>query len=111
VSFALISLPIWYRYVPQRFDNGTTAHGVAFGSFPNGPHGSGARGVFVDDLSTALFAAALGVVLLLAAANYLAVAVARTHTAITRALLRPATDAASAAQQTPIADAEARVAQ
>jgi hypothetical protein len=110
VSFALISLPIWYRYVPQRFDNGTTAHGVAFGSFPNGPHGGGARGVFVDDLSTALFAAALGVVLLVAAANYLSVAAARTHAAITRALLRPTTGPSTTDRQAPAADAEARVA-
>lgn len=109
VSFALISLPIWYRYVPNTFDNGATAHGVAFGSFPNGPHGGGARGVFVDDLPTALLAAALGVVLLVAAANYLAVAAARTHAAITRALLRPATEPFTTAQQTAPSGAEARV--
>lgn len=110
VSFALISLPIWYRYVPQTFDNSTTAHGVAFGSFPNGPHGGGARGVFVDDLPTALFAAALGAVLLVAAANYLAVAAARTHATIARALLRPTTDRSTTDRQAPVADAETRVA-
>ena len=110
VSFALISLPIWYRYIPTTFDNGTTAHGVAFGSFPNGPHGTGARGVFVGDLSTALLAAAVGLVLLLAAANYVVVAAARTHVAITRALLRPTTNSHAAAGQTVTADTGAGVA-
>ena len=110
VSVALVSLPIWYRYVPTTFDNGTTAHGVAFGSFPNGPHGAGARGVFVGDLSTALLAAAVGLVLLVAAANYVVVAAARTHVAITRALLRPTTDSHAAARQTLSADAGVGVA-
>jgi hypothetical protein len=104
------SLPIWYRYVPTTFDNGTTAHGVAFGSFPNGPHGPGARGVFVDDLPTALLAAAVGVVLLVFAANYVVVAAARTHAAMTRALLRPTTRSPAAGQQTLSTDAGVRVA-
>ncbi len=109
VSLALISLPIWYRYVPNTFDNGTKAHGVAFGSFPNGPHGAGARGVFVDNRSTALLAAAVGLVLLVFAANYVVVAIARTHAAITRALLRPTNDSLPA-DQTVAASSEARVA-
>ena len=109
VSFALVSLPIWYRYVPTTFDNGTTAHGVAFGSFPNGPHGEGARGVFVGDLPTALLAAAVGLVLLVAAANYVIVAAARAHAGITRALLRPTANRPAAARQVRSADAEARV--
>jgi hypothetical protein len=92
VSVALISLPIWYRYVPNTFDDGATAHGVAFGSFPNGPHGRGSWGVFVGDLPTALLAAAVGVVLLVTAADYIVVAAARTHAAISRALLRPPAD-------------------
>ena len=96
--------------MPNTFDNGATAHGVAFGSFPNGPHGGGAQGVFVDDLPTALLAAALGVVLLVAAANYLTVAAARTHAAITRALLRPVTDPFTTARQTAVTEADARVA-
>jgi len=104
VSVGLISLPIWYRYVPTTFDNGTTAHGVAFGSFQNGPHGPGARGVFVDDLPTALLAAAVGVVLLVFAANYVVVAAARTHAAITRALLRPTTGRPAEARQPREAD-------
>jgi hypothetical protein len=110
VSFALISLPIWYRYVPNTFDNGTTAHGVAFGSFPHGPHGGGARGVFVGDLPTALLAAAVGVVLLVAAANYVVVTAARTHATITRALLSSTSNRHVAAEQTPSPGAEARVA-
>jgi Putative sensor len=111
VSFALISLPIWYRYVPNTFGNGTTAHGVAFGSFPNGPHGAGARGVFVGDLRTALLAAAVGLVLLVAAANYVVVAAARAHAAITRALLRSTGSRHVAAEQMPSPDTEVRVAQ
>jgi putative sensor protein len=109
VSFALISLPIWYRYVPATFDNGTMAHGVAFGSFPNGPHGEGARGVFVGDLPTALLAAAVGLVLLVAAANYVIVAVARAHAGMTRALLRPTADRPASVRQVRSADAEVRV--
>jgi hypothetical protein len=110
VSFALISLPIWYRYVPNTFDNGTTAHGLAFGSFPNGPHGGGARGVFVGDLPTALLAAAVGLVLLVAVANYVVVAAGRTHAAITRALLCKPTSPHAADGQMLSADEEIQVA-
>lgn len=110
VSFGLISLPIWYRYVPNTFDNGTTAHGVVFGSFPNGPHGGNAQGVFVGDLPTALLAAAVGLVLLVAAANYVVVAAARTHAAITRALLGPTINRHPADGQMLSADAEVGVA-
>jgi hypothetical protein len=109
ISFALVSLPIWYRYVPTTFDNGTTAHGVAFGSFPNGPHGEGARGVFVGNLPTALLVAAVGLVLLVAAANYVIVAAARAHAGITSALLRPAANRPAVARQVRSADAEVRV--
>jgi hypothetical protein len=78
VFLGLVSLPIWYRYPPQTFDDGTTAHGVAFGYFPHGPHGAGSWGFWVGSTGSAAVAAAVGLVLLLAW-NYVLVAVARTH--------------------------------
>ncbi|HEY7049540.1 MAG TPA: sensor domain-containing protein [Jatrophihabitantaceae bacterium] len=104
--FALMSLPIWYRYVPNTFDNGTKAHGVAFGNFPDGPHAGHHWGFFVGDMRSALLAAAVGLVLLVVAGNYLLVALARAHGAITRSLLGPAIDPLAAARQMLIADPE-----
>jgi len=102
----LISLPIWYRYVPNTFDNGTKTHGVAFGYYPNGPYAGDHWGFFVHDMRSALVAAAVGLVLLVVAGNYLVVALARAHEAITRSLLGPAPDPLADARQMLIADPE-----
>jgi len=40
----VISLPIWYRYIPADFDNGTTAHGLSWATSPTGRTAPGAGG-------------------------------------------------------------------
>jgi hypothetical protein len=100
----LVSLPIWYRYVPQTFDNGTAGHGVSLGNFPNGPHGGGSWGFLVDDMNSALIAAAVGLGLLVLIGNYVLVAAARAHAAVTRSMLAPAADPLAEARQMLVAD-------
>ena len=95
----LISLPIWYRYIPNTFDNGSKARGIAFGYYPNGPYGGNHWGFFVHDNRSAFIAAAAGLVLLIVAGNYVIVAAARAHAAVVRSLLSRARD--------PLADARA----
>ena len=80
-----ISVPIWYRYIPQTFD-GQQMHGLAFGYFPHGPHHKGAIGYFVDSDLSAAVAAVIGVVLLLAW-NYVLVATARVHASTVRSVV------------------------
>ena len=40
-----ITLPVRYWAPEQTFGHGGRAHGVQFGYFPNGPHGSGGVGL------------------------------------------------------------------
>ncbi len=101
---SLITLPIWYRYVPQTFDNGTKAHGVSIGNFPNGPKGGHSWGFFIGDTRSALVAAAVGVVLLVLVGNYLLVAAARAHVSVTSSLLGQARDPLADAKQMLRAD-------
>jgi putative sensor protein len=98
VFLAGLALPAWYWAVPQTFGNGTYAHGVALGYFPNGPHGPGAYGVFVDTMPKALLAAAVFLVLFLLF-NYVLVAAARLHASLARALLREPADPLTKARQ------------
>lgn len=102
--FGLMSLPIWYRYVPNTFDNGSKAHGIAFGYYPNGPYGSHHWGFFVHDDRSAFIAAAVGLVLLIVAANYVVVAVAQAHARIVRTVLSRARDPLAEARQMLVAD-------
>lgn len=105
LTFAsLITLPIWYRYVPQTFDNGTKAHGVSMGNFPNGPSGGHSWGFFIGDLHSALIAAGVGVALFVLVGNYLIVATARAHVSVTSALLDIARDPLAEAKQMVHAD-------
>ncbi len=105
LTFAsLITLPIWYRYIPQTFDNGTKAHGVSMGNFPDGPNGGHSWGFFIGDLHSALVAAGVGVALLVLVGNYLIVATARAHVAVTAALLDVARDPLAEAKQMVRAD-------
>jgi hypothetical protein len=104
--FELMSLPIWYRYVPNTFDDGTKAHGVAFGYFPNGLYGANHWGFFIHDTRSAVIAALVGVVLLIVAGNYAVVAAARAHTAIARSLLSQAVDPLADARRMLVADPE-----
>ncbi len=54
VLLAGVTLPAWYWAPPETFNNGQSAHGVQLGYFPNGPHGPGAWGLFVDTMPKAL---------------------------------------------------------
>ena len=49
-----VTLPAWYWAPPETFNNGQSAHGVQLGYFPNGPHGPGSWGLFVDTMPKAL---------------------------------------------------------
>ena len=82
----VVSLPIWYRFIHESFDNGTEAHGLAWGYFPNGPHGSGSWGYWIGSDKAALVAALVGLVLFLLW-NYVLVATARLHVASVRAMI------------------------
>lgn len=78
VCLGVLSLPIWYRYIPNTFDNGSTAHGVVMGYFPDGPHGADKWGFFIGTNTSATVAAVVGLVLFLLW-NYVLVAVARVN--------------------------------
>jgi hypothetical protein len=68
------------------------------GYFPNGPHGHGAWGLYVDTLPKAITVAAACLVLFLLF-NYVVIAAARLHAAIARALLRAPEDPLRAARE------------
>jgi hypothetical protein len=91
VLLAGITVPVWYRYVPETFSNGQTAHGLQFGNFPNGPSGPGSWGWFISNLDQALIAAGIFLVLFLLF-NYVLVGTARLHAHIASALLRAPAD-------------------
>ena len=87
---AAITLPAWY-WAPWQTVHGARYHGYQLGYFPNGPHGPGSWGLYVDTLPTALAVAAAALVLVLAF-DYVLVATARLHVASARALLRAPED-------------------
>jgi putative sensor protein len=93
-----VTLPIWYRYPHNDFDNGTSAHGVQLGYFPNGPNGPGHWGLYVDTLPKALLTAAVCLVLFLLF-NYILVITARAHVRIARSLLRAPADPLAEAKE------------
>jgi hypothetical protein len=87
-----ITLPAWYRYPTQTWGIGVNGHnagsarGVQLGYFPNGPHGHGAWGLYVDTPPKAITVAVACLVLFLLF-NYVVIAAARLHAATARALL------------------------
>jgi hypothetical protein len=89
-SLAAITLPIWYR-VPWQTIHGVRYHGSQLGYFPNGPHGPGGWGLYVDTLPKALAVAGVCLILFLIF-NYILVATACAHAAAARGLLGPAED-------------------
>jgi hypothetical protein len=93
-----VTLPLWYHFPVSHFAHGLTVHGVQLGYFPNGPHGSGAVGWYVQTLPAAFAVAALSLVGLLLT-SWLVVITARTHAAIARALLRAPKDPLAEAKQ------------
>jgi Putative sensor len=98
VLLAGITVPVWYRYVPETFNNGQTAHGLQFGNFPNGPSGPGSWGWFIGNLHQALIAAGIFLVLFLVF-SYVLVGAARLHARIASALLRAPADPMAAAKE------------
>lgn len=92
-----ITLPAWYRFPRSDFPNGSV-HGVQLGYFPNGPHGPGAAGLYVDTLPKALLAVA-GCLVLWLLFNYVLVITARAHATVARALLRPPPDPLAGAKE------------
>jgi len=85
-----ITLPAWY-WAPWQTVHGLRYHGYQLGYFPNGPHGHGAWGLYVDTLPKAIAVAAACLVGFLLF-NYVVIAAARLHAAIARALLRTPQD-------------------
>jgi hypothetical protein len=90
-----ITLPLWYRHVVNVcFGNcgGQHVPGLQFGSFPAGPHGPGASGLYVyPSVGPALLIAASCLVLFLLF-NYVLVLTVRLHSTLARAVLRGPSD-------------------
>jgi len=83
----VISVPIWYRYIPTDFDHGRIhMHGLSWGYFPHGPHGPGGIGFWIGSDLSAAVAAVAGLVLFLAW-NYVLVATARVHVNTVRGMV------------------------
>jgi hypothetical protein len=89
-SLAAITLPIWY-WAPWKSIHGVRYHGYDLGYHPNGPHGPGGWGLYVDTLPKALAVAGVGLILFLTF-NYILVLTARAHAAVARGLLGAAED-------------------
>ncbi len=66
-------------------------HGYDLGYHPNGPHGHGGWGLYVDSLPRALLVAVVCLVAFLLF-NYVLVATARAHAFVARGLLNETTD-------------------
>lgn len=98
VLLGSVTLPAWYRYPEQTFGHGGQAHGVPFGYLPNGPHGAGAVGFYVDTLPKALLAAAAALLAFLLF-SYVVVITARMHARVARGLLRPPSDPLARARE------------
>ena len=86
-----VTAPIWYWAPVEHYAHGLTVHGIQLGYFPNGPHGPGARGLYIETLPEALLTALVCAVLLIPA-SMLLVATARAHATVARALLRAPQD-------------------
>jgi hypothetical protein len=101
VFLAGILLPFWY-WAPTHTCLGycvsNAARGVELGSFPHGPHGPGAHGLYVDTLPKALLAAA-GFAILFLIFNYVLVLTARMHARVARAVLAPPADPLAEARE------------
>jgi hypothetical protein len=85
-----ITLPIWY-WAPWKSIHGVRYHGYDLGYHPNGPHGPGGWGLYVDTLPKALAVAGVCLILFLLF-NYVVVMTARAHADVARGLLGAAED-------------------
>lgn len=90
-----VTLPLWFWLNPPTWHDGVREPGVKLGYFPADGTGTG---VFVGDLPTALWVAAVFLVLAVGVA-WLVVAIARLHSWFARRLLGP--------RQDPLATAKA----
>jgi hypothetical protein len=90
-----VTLPLWYRHVADVcWGSCGVQHvpGLLFGSFPNGPHGPGANGLWIyPSVGPALLVAA-GCLVAFVAFSYVLVLTARLHGIIARAMLRGPSD-------------------
>lgn len=90
-----VTLPLWYRHVADVcFGTCPSSRlpGVAFGSFPAGPHGAGASGLWIyPSVGPALLVAA-GCLLAFVFFSYVLVLAARLHATVARAVLRGPSD-------------------
>jgi hypothetical protein len=90
-----ITLPLWYRHaVNVCFGNcgGQHVPGLQFGSFPAGPHGPGASGLWIyPSVGPALLVAA-GCLVAFVLFSYVLVLTARLHARIARGVLRGQSD-------------------
>jgi hypothetical protein len=92
-----VTAPAWYWIPRSTFPGGQVVHGLQIGYFPNGPHGTGGWGVYVDTFPRALAMAAVCLVAFLIF-NYVVVLTARAHALVARALLRAPADPLAAAR-------------
>lgn len=94
-----VTIPIWYWAPVQHYAHGLTVHGIQLGYFPNGPHGPGGHGVYIQTLPAALLTAVICAVLLIPA-SMLLVVTARAHATVARSLLSAPKDPLAPAKQT-----------
>ena len=90
-----ITLPLWYRQVTDVcFGSCLTehVHGLLFGSFPAGPHGPGASGLWIYPSVGPALLVAVGCLVAFVAFSYILVLTARLHGQIARAMLRGPSD-------------------
>ena len=97
-----VTLPLWYRHVADMCI-GTCGDqrvpGVLIGRFPNGPHGTGASGLWIyHSVGPALLVAAVCAIAFLFF-NYVLVLTARTHARVARAVLGTHPDPLGPARQ------------
>ena len=88
------TLPLWFRHAYDVcLGNCTTGHtqGIMIGHFPSGPHALGARGFYVDTVSSALVVAAICAAAFLLF-NYILVIATRIQGRVLRAVLRTPAD-------------------
>jgi Putative sensor len=96
-----MTFPAWYgrvRGMCMGDCSAQNAPGLMVGSYPHGPHGSGAHGIYVDSLRGSLVLAAIFLALFLLF-NYVLVATARLHAWVARAVLRRPADPLAPARQ------------
>jgi hypothetical protein len=90
-----ITLPLSYRHVADVcWGSCSDQHvpGLMIGSFPNGPHGAGASGLWLYPSIGPVLLVAAGCAVAFLLFNYVLVVMARTHCQIARAVLRAPSD-------------------